>query len=298
MHLSAHTWMRPEPLEQTLHRLSRLGYTSIELSGEPSLHPIHETRLLLEKYKITCWGAVTIQQGDRDLLASDPQQRRDTIQYMKDVVSMSAELGGQIVTVVPSKVGKIIPSSTPEIEWKWAIEGLREVAEFAQHRKVKIALEPLNRFETYFLNRSDQALTLANEVGFSCGIAFDVFHLALEEKDMIAAIRTCGSRIFDVHVADNNRLAPGDGCFDWAEIISVLSEVGYEGALAVEFMPPIDRTPVGKYGTNQLEADFIDVPPGQLQFIIDHGSGLLSDSYYTALLTRSAQTLQPFVASE
>ncbi|KAJ4252925.1 hypothetical protein NW762_010831 [Fusarium torreyae] len=295
MHLSSHTWMRPEPLEKTLERLVRLGYTSIELAGEPDQFPIDETRQLLEKYNIKCWGTVTVQHGKRNLLASDPQQRRDTIDYIKKVVNMSAELGGQIITVVPGTVGTIVPSSTPENEWRWAVEGLREIAAFAQEKGIKVGLEPLNRFETYFLNRTNQALALADEVGFGVGIAFDPFHLALEEKDLLSAIRACDSRIVDFHVGDNNRLAPGDGSFDWPVIMKALADAGYDGGLAVEFMPPIDRTPVGDYGRAQLETEVVDVLPDQLQFIIDHGSGLLSDVYYTELLRRSAETMAPYV---
>ena len=210
---------------------------------------------------------------------------------------MCAELGGKIVTVVPGRVGKLVPTSTPENEWKWAVEGLREVAAVAKEHKVRIGLEPLNRFETYFLNRTDQALALADEVGYDCGIAFDPFHIALEEKDLLSAILSCGSRIVDFHVADSNRLAAGYGSFDWGKIMSVLAEAGYDGGLAVECMPPIDRTPAGNFGANQLEtgAMNVDVLPEQLQFIIDHGSGVLSDAYYTELLRQSAETIRPFL---
>ncbi|KAF7561206.1 hypothetical protein G7046_g2935 [Stylonectria norvegica] len=287
--------MRAEPLETTLRRLRDLGYTSIELAGEPTLYPIPEALRLLKKYDIKCWGAVTIQYGSRDLIAADAQQRRDSIQYVKDVVTMAAALGGQIVTVVPSTVGKLKATSTPENEWKWAVEGLREIAAFAQDKNIRIALEPLNRLETYFLNRSDQALALADEVGYDCGIAFDVFHLSIEEKDMFAAIRACHSRIVDFHVGDNNRLAPGDGSFNWPKIMATLAETGYEGAISVEFMPPIDRSPLGKFGTAQLEKDPVDIAPEQLQFIIDHGSGLFSEAYYAGLLKRSAETLLPLI---
>ncbi|KAL4732204.1 hypothetical protein ACLX1H_001212 [Fusarium chlamydosporum] len=287
--------MRPEPLEKTLERLARLGYTSIELAGEPDQFPIESTRQLLQKYNIKCWGTVTVQHGKRNLLAADPQQRRDTIEYMKKVVSMSSELGGQIITIVPGNVGTIVAESTPENEWKWAVEGLKEVAAFAQEKSIKVGLEPLNRFETHFLNRTNQALALADEVGYGVGIAFDPFHLALEEKDLLAALRACTSRIVDFHVGDNNRLAPGDGSFDWPTIMKALGEAGYDGGLAVEFMPSIDRTPVGDFGRAQLETEAVDVTPDQLQFIIDHGSGLLSDAYYTELLRRSAETLSPYV---
>ncbi|CAH0054635.1 unnamed protein product [Clonostachys solani] len=294
MHMSTHTWMRPEPLEVTFKRAQSLGYKTIELAGEPAQYPVQETRELLEKYDLKLWGTVTIQQGKRDLLAVDPQERRDTIQYVKDVVTLSAELGGKITTVVPGRVGKIAPTSSAENEWKWAVEGLREIAEFAKGKGVKIGLEPLNRFETYFLNRTDQALALAKEVGFDCGIAFDPFHLALEEVDLIAAIKACGPLIVDFHVADHNRLAAGDGNFNWPQIMAALVETGYDGALAMESVPPIDRTPLGKYGQRQSETEAVDVHPDHMQFIIDHGSALLSDVYYTGLLRRTAETLSPF----
>jgi sugar phosphate isomerase/epimerase len=301
MHLSAHTWMRPEPLETTLQRLRTLGYTSIELEGEPSLYPIEQTRHLLAKYNTKCWGTVTIMQGTRDLTAADPQQRRDTIQYIKNVISLSAALGGEIVTIVPALVGKLVPTASPKEEWTWVVEALREIALFTttSHPHIRLGIEPLNRFETYFLNRTDQALALIDEVGGDCyGIAFDPFHLALEEKELLSAIQKCAARITDFHVADHNRLAAGDGRFDWDEIVRVLKEGGYDGALAVECMPPIDRSPVGKYGLEQTEnLDAITaVSPERLQFIIDHGSALLSDEYYTYLMRRSAETLKPFVS--
>lgn len=300
MHLCAHTWMRPEPLETTLQRLSTLGYTSIELEGEPSLYPVDSTRRLLAKYNIKCWGTVTIMQGTRDLTAADPQQRRDTIRYIKDVSSLSSALGGEIVTIVPALVGKLVPTASPEEEWAWVIEALREIALFTStsHPHIKLGIEPLNRFETYFLNRTDQALALIDQVGADCyGIAFDPFHLALEEKDMLSAIRKCASRITDFHAADHNRLAAGDGRFDWDEIVQNLKQSGYDGALAVECMPPIDRSPVGRYGLEQTESLKMntEVSPERLQFIIDHGSALLSDEHNTYLMRRSAETLKPFV---
>ncbi len=116
MHLSAHTWMRCESLELILDRPSRFGYSSIELAGESELFPIPETLRLLDKYGFKCWGTVTIQQSSRDLTAKDAKQRRDTIQYMKNIIAMSAALGGQIVTVVPGRVGKVAATSAPEDE--------------------------------------------------------------------------------------------------------------------------------------------------------------------------------------
>lgn len=299
LRLACHTWMRPEPLETALQRLSRLGYSSVELEGEPSKFPINKSRDLLKKYGITCWGTVTIMSGSRNLATSDADQRKSTIEYMKQLTAMAAELGGEIFTVVPATVGNLKPSSTPENEWRWVVESMREVTEFALAKNIRVALEPLNRFETYFLNRSDQTLKLVEDIGLpNCGIAFDVFHLAIEEKDMLGALRACGSRVFDVHIADNNRLPAGDGSFDWPTIVNVLREIGYKGCLSVECMPPIDRTPANPYKAigGQLETGPIDhVPRDTLQFLKDHASWVLSEKYYTSLIERSAETLVPLL---
>jgi sugar phosphate isomerase/epimerase len=294
MHLSTHNWMRAEPLEVTLARIKRLGYESIEISGEPDQYPPKTTRALLERYGIRCWGAVTLTLGERNLAAKDPAQRARSVQYMKSVVQMVADLGGQIVTIVPATVGKVIPDSTPESEWAWVRDGLKEVYELAQRLSIRMAIEPLNRFETYFINRADQALAMADAVGPNCGVCLDAFHLNIEEADLLAAIRLGGTRIYDFHVADNNRLAPGQGALDWTAIVRTLQAVGYSGALTAEFVAPIDRTPVTRY-RNQLERNPTNISPEQLKFIQDHGSSVLSEEFYTSLAEKCAETLLPLI---
>lgn len=272
-----------------------MGYASIDLAGEPEQYPIEETRRLLEKYNMKCWGAVTMVHGSRDLTSTDTQQRQNTIQYMKDVAKMCADLGGHVMTVVPSRIGKLNPSSTPQNEWRWVVESLREVAAYAQQVGVTLALEPLNRYETYLVNNIDQGIALADEIGHGCGIAFDAFHAAIEEKNLYEAIRRCGPRIMDFHVADSNRGAAGDGSFDWTKIVETVRATGYDGALAVECVPTVDRTALGGYGIRQMEQGEVDVSPEQLQFIVDHGSVVFSDEFYSGFFQRSADTVSKLI---
>src|SRR5690606_40368535 len=98
-------------------------------------------------------------------------------------ITMVKELGGVEITIVPSTVGKIQPQADPDEEWQWAIDSLKQCYEHGQKEGVRLALEPLNRFETYFLNRHDQALLLAQEVGDECGVCLDAFHINIEEAD-------------------------------------------------------------------------------------------------------------------
>lgn len=294
MHLSTHNWMRAEPLEVTLRRIKRLGFESIEISGEPRQYETKTSRPLLKQYGIRCWGAVTLTLGERNLAASNEAQRAKSVDYVKSVVTMVKELEGIEITIVPATVGKIVPDSTPELEWTWVVQGLKEVYAHARQCGVRMAIEPLNRFETYFLNRADQALRLAEEVGPECGVCLDVFHMNIEEVDMHAAIRKVGKRLVDVHVAENNRLAPGMGNVDWKRLVATLREVGYDGALTMESVAPVDRTPVSPW-PNQVEKNPVDIPPEQLKFIQDHGSSLLSEAFYTMLYETASKTLLPLI---
>jgi len=125
-------------------------------------------------------------------------------------------------------------------------------------------------------------------------VCLDVYHMNQEEADVLQAFRNAGDRLFDVHVADNNRMAPGQGQLDWAAIVGTLQEVGYDGALTVEFVAPIDRTPANKF-PDAIETNPVDISPEELQFIIDHGSSLLSEGFYDMLVEKCATTLLPLI---
>ena len=294
MHLSMHNWMRAEPIDVTIRRLARYGYKSIELSGEPEVFDTKELRKLLADNGIACWGAVSLMFEGRDLIHADEAVRATSIKYLNDCITMAKELDGYEMTIVPSQVGKVAAMDTPEQEWAWAVESLKEVYAHAQKEGIRMALEPLNRFETNFLNRADQAVLLAEEVGPDCGVCIDTFHLNIEEANMIEAIKSSKERLVDFHVADNNRMACGMGALDWPLIVSTLKEIGYDGAVTVEFVAPLDRTPANPY-RNAVAAAEQELTPEQLQFIQDHGSGVLSEEFYSWLVEETAKTLLPLI---
>ena len=294
MHLSMHNWMRAEPIEVTIARLAKYGYKSIEISGEPEKYDTKEVRGLLNQYGLSCWGSVTLMFPGLCFPAADEATRARTVKYVKYCITMVKELDGQEMTIVPGTVGKVNPDSTPEKEWAWAVEGLQEVYAHAQKAGVRMALEPLNRFETYFVSRADQALALAEAVGPDCGVCLDTFHLNVEEADMLASIRRAGPRLVDFHVADNNRLACGMGALNWTAIVRTLKDIGYDGALTVEFVAPIDRTPANPF-PEAIEQHPVNISAEQLKFIEDHGSSLLSESFYDYLVGRCAAVLLPLI---
>jgi D-psicose/D-tagatose/L-ribulose 3-epimerase len=289
--VAMHNWMRPEPIETTISRLARAGYDAIEIGGEPATTDVEQVRSLLEEHDLRLWGAVTLMVGGRDLLHEDKYVRVGSVQYVKDTIDMISTLGGEVLTVVPSTVGKIVPMGSPEDEWDWAVESLKECQAHAEEKNVRLALEPLNRFETYFINRHDQALALAEDVGGNCGICLDIFHMNIEEADWAEAIRTAGDKLYAVHVADNNRMPCGQGAIDWGAFVGTLEEVGYDDFVTVEFVVTVDRSRIST--RKEIgDASEAEASVGLEQFLRDHGTGAVPDELYDRYVKDSIDELR------
>ncbi|MGB3801784.1 MAG: sugar phosphate isomerase/epimerase [Lewinella sp.] len=294
MPLAIHNWMRAEPLEATLARIKPLGYDYLEIQGTPADYDTKEVRTLLKKYDVRCWGSVTLMLGRRNLLATDAGERAASVRYVKDVITMVKELNGTMVSVVPGTVGKIMPGARPEEEWGWAVASMQECYEFAQAAGIRLGIEPINRFETYFVNRGEQAYALAEASGPDCGVCLDIFHMNLEEPDYYTTIEHCGDRLVGFHVADNNRMAPGMGHLDWPRIVQAVKGTGFAGPLSVEFAAPVDRTPANPY-PNNIDTDPQGLTEEARKFLEDHGSSALTEEFYTMLTRKSAETLLPLL---
>lgn len=294
MQIAIHNWMRAEPIETTLARIAGQGYHALEIEGTPEKYDTKHVRKLLKDHSLTCWGSVTLMLGERNLLARDEAQRARSIQYVKDIITMVKELDGHMVSVVPGTVGKIVPDGRPEEEWNWAVESMKECYDYAEKSGIRLGIEPINRFETYFINRGDQALALAEAVGPNCGVCLDIFHMNLEENDYYDMIRRAKDRLVGFHVADNNRMAPGMGRFDWEKIVGTLKEVGYDGALSVEFCPPLDRTPADPH-PGSIDENPEGLTAEQKKFLEDHGSSAFTEEFYSMLTQKSIDVLMPLI---
>ena len=148
MHLSMHNWMRAEPIEVTIARLAKYGYESIEIGGEPDRYDTKHVKKLLDDYDLRCWGAVTLMFAGKHLPSPDPAVWEHSVQYIKDCITMVKEMDGYLVTIVPGTVGKVNPDATPEEEWANAVAGMKEIDAWSKREGVRIAIEPINRFET------------------------------------------------------------------------------------------------------------------------------------------------------
>lgn len=115
------------------------------------------------------------------------------------------------------------------------VELYRELLAVVEGSEGRVLLEPLNRYESRFLNLVDHNLEILDAVEHpNAGLLPDTFHMSIEEADLAAALRRAGDRIRHVHLGDSNRLLPGSGHLDWAGIFAALRDVGYDGCVALE----------------------------------------------------------------
>lgn len=231
-----------ERMETSLDRLRRFGYDGVELAGEPAALDVDAITEQLRRRGLVCTSICGIYTEERDLSHPDPDRRGNAVRYVKDCVDMAERLGASVVIVVPTPVGKRSPISTRQEEWANAALSLREAGVYAQSKRIRLAIEALNRFETYLVNTLEAAGRMANEAGVaSVGVMADLFHMNIEERDSCQAIRHIAPKLMNVHIADNTREAAGLGQTDFAAVARTLLDVGYSGHITMEFLPRISN---------------------------------------------------------
>jgi D-psicose/D-tagatose/L-ribulose 3-epimerase len=179
---------------------------------------------------------------DRDLAHAEDRPRRTCGEYLRRLIDLAAAIGSpHVCGPMYSAVGKAHPDDPAEArrEWERAVAGVRAAAEHAAGAGVRLALEPLNRFETDLVNTTEQGLAFCEDVGAAnVGLLLDTFHLNIEEKSVGAAIRAAGDRLFHVHACENDRGTPGTGHVPWRETAEALHALGYEGQVVIESFTP------------------------------------------------------------
>lgn len=169
-------------------------------------------------------------------ISGDAVTRTKALQHLKGLIGAVAETGAKILCgPMYSPVGYLPGRRRNSDEWKWAVEGLQSLGDTLSSNNVTLAIEPLNRFETYFLNTAADAAMLCDQIAHpNIGILFDTFHANIEEKDIAAGIRTVARHLRHMHTCENDRGIPGSGHVEWPGVFQALSDVKYDGWLTIE----------------------------------------------------------------
>lgn len=219
-----------------LPKIKEGGFDGVEIPlFRPQGFPAAAIRKGVESNGLECTISAVLVDG-LSLISDDPEVRRKTRVHLSDTIEAAAEAGAKMIAgPVYSPVGYLPGRRRTVDEWDRAVEGYQSIADILAANQITLAIEPLNRFETYFLNTAADAAALCDQVGHpNVGILFDTFHANIEEKDIAAGYRTLGRHLKHVHTCENDRGTPGSGHVEWSAVFQALRDLHYDGWLVIE----------------------------------------------------------------
>lgn len=221
----------PSEWRKALREVAKAGYQVAELAvtDPKKLDPEEVAEALAEENlrlsSITTGQAAGVE--GLSLSSPDAGVRERAVQRIKDHMRLAAPHGAVVIVGLLRGVDGSL---------ELLVESLRECARF--DTSVKIALEPLNRYESRLIHTAAEALKVIDQVGAeNLGLLLDTFHAGIEERGIGEAFRAAGQRLFHVHLADSNRWVPGYGHFPFPEVMEALAAIDYAGALVIESFP-------------------------------------------------------------
>jgi len=239
--VSTWVWTAPltdEDLKDLVPKVANQGFDIIELPLEiEDGFDYRQAAKLIQEYGLSTTTCVAMG-PDRDLIHPNESIRENGKRYVRHCIDAAETLGASnLVGPLYSAVGRVWQSTSEEraMDSDLLVRNLGELARYAGDHSVILGVEPLNRFETSFLNLADQAVEIIDRVDHpSCRIMLDTFHMNIEEKSAGDAIRAVGNRLCQLHACENDRGAPGSGNVDWDQVSSALNEVQFDGPVVIE----------------------------------------------------------------
>lgn len=242
MRLGINTFLFTSPFTTKSTKLfpqfKKWGFETIEIPVEDPSHIDPErVRRELDKNGLVCGTVCGCFGPDRDLRGT-PEAQNNSLEYMKKVIDMMDALGAHsLIGPVYSAVGRAnaVPPQEYKQQWKTAVGNLKNISKYAEQKGKLICMEPLNRFETDFINTCDQGLKMIKDVkSKALKLHLDTFHMNIEEKNQADAIRKAGDLLGHFHACGSDRGTPGSDHIDWKGIVEALNDVGYEGDVVIE----------------------------------------------------------------
>ncbi len=229
-----------EDFRDSIRKAAELGFDGVELAiRDPKRVEVEKIKELMRQYNLQVPAIGTGQAwGEEGLSFSDsrPSVRKKAVVRIKDHIDFAAEFSAQVIIGLIR--GRIEDHLSREDAEKWSLDCVRECAGVAQGLKIGLTLEPLNRYETNFINTVGEAIEFIKKVDFSnIGMLIDTFHMNIEEVSIYESIIKAKDYITHVHLADSNRWAPGSGHLDFAKVIKTLEKIDYKEYVSAEILP-------------------------------------------------------------
>jgi len=229
---------------EKLRKMEKYGYEGVEVSCQVVPQKFKELKESIPSTKVKFSTVCGTPSG---LLGPDRKTRESAMEGTRSLLKMCADLGGVGVICAPIFGGPQITDLYPwqpnvkQLEKNILIEEFKILGKDADNLGVYLMLEPLNRYETHFVNRLEQAVEVVEAVGREhIQMMADFFHMSIEEPDIASSIEAASKHIVHIHLADSNRLLPGHGHTDFKKPFQALKKAGFKHFMALECGVPGD----------------------------------------------------------
>lgn len=224
-------------------RFKQIGFDGIELAiqDKKDIDTVFIKEKLAEN-NLVCGSLCAAMGAATDLRGPSIEAISNGKQYIKDLVDTAVDLGAEVVVgPMYSAVGRaeMVAPDQRKKDWELVKTSLKELCVYAEDKGIYLALEPLNRFETDFINICSDVIKMIDQVGSPMlKIHLDTFHMAIEEKSSADAIRAAGDLLYMIHASENDRGAPGTGQVNWKSIAQAVKDTGYNRWVVIESFTP------------------------------------------------------------
>jgi D-psicose/D-tagatose/L-ribulose 3-epimerase len=217
-------------------KVADMGYDGIEvLFGDLDVLDAPATRKALDKHRMGMTACCVMTERENPV-SPKAAERKAAVARLKRMIDLTAEMGGDAIAgPLYAPVRYLTGKARTADEWRWSAEVLAAAAAHAEKAGIGMAIEPLNRFETYLINTIADAVLMCREVGSKAlKVQVDTFHANIEEKDTAAAIRAAGRYVGHFHASESDRGVPGTGQVRWRKVFAALNDIKYDGWVTIE----------------------------------------------------------------
>lgn len=219
-------------------RFKKWGFDTVEIPVEATEHiDPSAVKAAADKSGLAIGSVCACMGPGRDFRGS-PEDQQTAMTYCKALLDQMVAMDcPSLIGPVYSVVGRADAEEPEarEAQWSLVVNNLKELCSYAEQRGRQITVEPLNRFETDFLNTCNQGLKLIKAVGSKAlKLHLDTFHMNIEEKNQAAAILKAGKLLGHFHACGSDRGTPGNDHIAWKPIAAALKKVKYRGDVVIE----------------------------------------------------------------
>ncbi len=221
---------------EVLPSIREHGLHSFEIGMfDPSQLPAREIRQACEANHLDV-SVCAILPPEANPISPDPEVRKHARVHLLHCIETAAEMGAHLICgPLYAPIGYLPGRRRNAEEWNWAVECFQSLGEALDAHAMTLAIEPVNRSETFFLNAASEALDLCDSIDHArVGVTIDTFHANIEEKNLPAAVTSLGQLLKHLHVSENDRGLVGSGHVDFDNIVEALRKIEYQGCLMIE----------------------------------------------------------------